>query len=340
MNEKKVKILLVGGGTLGSVSPLLAIAKNYTAEYLFVCSLIGPEIKLIKASGIPYLTLNAGKLRRYFSWANFIDVFKFKISFWKSLSIIRKYKPDLVLSAGSFVAVPVVWAAWFCRIPIIVHQQDIVVGLANKLMAPLANIITVTFEEQKNDFHNKNKIVVTGNPVRMNNPVPTEQKIILVTGGGLGARGLNEFVKQFIPYLASFYPVHHVLGAENWDQKAEYKNYTPHQFVTTEMPDLINRAELIISRAGMQTITEAAQLSKALVLIPMPNSHQEQNAIFLAKHNAAYLVKQGQHQIMERYLEKLLNSDDLRLGVASNLHKLFPERAMENYINLINKLLK
>jgi UDP-N-acetylglucosamine--N-acetylmuramyl-(pentapeptide) pyrophosphoryl-undecaprenol N-acetylglucosamine transferase len=340
MEEKKSKILLVGGGTLGSVSPLLAITAAFPADYLFVCSPTGPELKIIKESGIPYITLNTGKLRRYFSWTNFLDVFKLKISFWKSLSIISKEKPDLILTAGSFVAVPVVWAAWFARVPVVIHQQDIVVGLANKLMAPLANVITVTFPEQKNNFKNKKKVIVTGNPVRMNNPAPTEQKIILITGGGLGARGLNEFAKQFIPYLAKFYPVHHILGAENWDQKAVAENYTPHQFVTTEMLTLMNQAELIISRAGMQTITEAAQLSKALVLIPMPDSHQEQNAIFLAKHNAAYLVKQGQHQIMERYLEKLLNSDDLRLGVATNLHKLFPEQAMENYIGVIKSLLK
>lgn len=340
MSEKKPKILLVGGGTLGSVSPLLAIAKNFPADYLFVCSPSGPEIKIVKESGLPYITLNTGKLRRYFSWANFSDILKLKISFFKSLNILRKYKPDLVLTAGSFVAVPVVWAAWCCRIPIIIHQQDIVVGLANKLMAPLANKITVTFPEQKNNFKNKKKVVLTGNPVRINTSDVVDQKIILITGGGLGARGLNEFVKQFIPYLGTFYPVHHILGAENWDQKAIAENYTPHQFVTSQMLDLMSRAELIISRAGMQTITEAAQISKALVLIPMPDSHQEQNAIFLAKHNAAYMVKQGQHQIMERYLEKLLNDENLRQGVANNLHKLFPEQAMENYIALMKILLR
>lgn len=340
MTDKKPKILLVGGGTLGSVSPLLAIAQNFSADYLFVCSPSGPELKVIKESGINYLTLDTGKLRRYFSWANFTDLLKLKISFFKSLNIIRKYQPDLVLTAGSFVAVPVAWAAWCARVPVVVHQQDIVVGLANKLMAPVAKNITVTFPEQKNNFKFKHKVVVTGNPVRMRQSSQVEPKIILITGGGLGARALNEFVAKFIPYLSSFYPVHHILGRENWDQQMQLENYTPHQFVTTEMTDLMNRAELIISRAGMQTITEAAQLSKALVLIPMPDSHQEQNAIFLAKHNAAYLVKQGQHQIMERYLEKLLNEPNLRQGVASNLHNLFPEQAIENYINLINKLLK
>ncbi|MDQ5938769.1 MAG: UDP-N-acetylglucosamine--N-acetylmuramyl-(pentapeptide) pyrophosphoryl-undecaprenol [Patescibacteria group bacterium] len=340
MNEKKPKILLVGGGTLGSVSPLLSVAKNFPAEYLFVCSPNGPERKIIAASQIPFVSLDTGKLRRYFAWQNVADIFKLKISFFKSLALIRKYKPDLVLTAGSFVAVPVVWAAWFARVPVVVHQQDIVVGLANKIMAPFAKVITITFPEQKNNFKNKKKIVLAGNPVRLNTARPVEQKIILITGGGLGARGLNEFIKQFIPYLASFYPVHHILGAENWDQKVVAENYTPHQFVTSEMLELMNSAELIISRAGMQTITEAAQLSKALVLIPMPDSHQEQNAIFLAKHNAAYLVKQGQHQIMERYLEKLLNSADLRQGVATNLHNLFPEQAMENYIKVIKSLLK
>ncbi len=339
MNTKKPKILLVGGGTLGSVSPLLAVALEFPAEYLFVCSPHGPEKKLIEASNIPIITLRAGKWRRYFSWQNLADIFWLKISFWRSLGIIRKFKPDLILTAGSFVAVPVAWAGWFCRVPVVVHQQDIVVGLANKIMAPLAKVITVTFSEQKNSFHYKNKIVVTGNPVRKITTHENPEKIILITGGGLGARGLNEFVKEFIPYLSSYYTVHHILGQDNWDQRARQENYTAHQFATSEMPDLMSRAELIISRAGMQTITEVAGLSKALVLVPMPNSHQEQNAIFLAKHNAAYLVKQGQHQIMARYLEKLLNSADLRSGLASNLHNLFPKQAVENYVELIKKLL-
>ncbi|MFA6253077.1 MAG: UDP-N-acetylglucosamine--N-acetylmuramyl-(pentapeptide) pyrophosphoryl-undecaprenol N-acetylglucosamine transferase [Patescibacteria group bacterium] len=340
MSDKKPKILLVGGGTLGSVSPLLAVALEFPAEYLFVCSPHGPERKLIEANNIPLVTLRAGKWRRYFSWQNLADIFWFKISFWRSLGIIRKFKPDLILTAGSFVAVPVAFSGWFCRVPVVVHQQDILVGLANKIMAPLAKVITVTFPEQKNSFHNKNKIVVTGNPVRKIVASENPAKIILITGGGLGARGLNEFVKEFIPYLSSYYPVHHILGQENWDQRARQENYTAHQFVTSEMLDLMSRAELIISRAGMQTITEVARLSKALVLVPMPNSHQEQNAVFLAKHNAAYLVKQGQHQIMARYLEKLLNNNDLRNGLASNLHNLFPKQAIENYVEVIKKLLK
>ncbi len=337
MNNKP-KILLVGGGTLGSVSPLLAIAKEFEAEYLFVCSPNGPEKKIIEASAISFVTLDTGKWRRYFSWQNFVDIFKSKISFWKSLGIIKKFKPDIVLTAGSFVSVPVAWAAWFCRVPVIVHQQDIVVGLANKLMAPIAKVITVTFPEQADSFKQKNKIVVTGNPVREIPNNVNNEKIILITGGGLGARGLNDFIKQFIPYLTQYYPVHHILGQENWEQRADYKNYIPHQFVTEEMLSLLAKAELVISRAGMQTITEVACLAKPLVLVPMPNSHQEANAVFLAKHNAAYLVKQGQHQIMERYLEKLLNEDDLRQGLAENLHKLFPDRATANYVELMKNL--
>lgn len=339
MNQNKPKILLVGGGTMGSVSPLLAVAQKFEAEYLFVCSPNGPEKKIIEESGIPFVTLDTGKWRRYFSWQNFVDLFKSKISFWKSLGIIRQFKPDIVLTAGSFVSVPVAFAAWFFRIPVIVHQQDIVVGLANKLMAPLAKKITVTFPEQQNSFRQKNKIIVTGNPVRELSSSVNIEKIILITGGGLGARGLNDFIKQFIPYLTKYYPVHHILGQENWEQRIVVDNYFPHQFVTSEMLDLLSRAELVIARAGMQTITEASCLAKPLIVIPMPNSHQEANAIFLAKHNAAYLVKQGQHQIMERYLEKLLNEPDLRAGLGNNLHQLFPDKAVDNYIKFIHDLI-
>ena len=339
MKTRKPKILLVGGGTLGSVSPLLAIAQKCEAEYLFVGSQTGPEEKIIKAHNIYFRFIKSGKLRRYWSWQNFTDIFKIKIAFWQSIFIILKFKPDIVLTAGSFVAVPMALAAWLLRVPVIVHQQDIVVGLANKLMAPFARKITVSFPQQRADFNHK-KVVVTGNPARqLETNVIEYRPIVVITGGGQGARGMNEFIMQFIPKLSERYEVHHILGHSNYDQKLNLENYFAYKEVVHGMLTLLARAEIIISRAGMSLITEAASLKKALVLIPMPDSHQERNAAFFAKNNAAIMVRQGSSNIMERYLDKLMRHANLRSGLADNLYNLYPHNAVNDYIILINKII-
>lgn len=338
MTKKRKKIFLVGGGTLGSVSPLLAISSKYEADYVFVGTKDGPEKKLLASHQMPYVVIRSGKWRRYFSWKNFIDFVNIKLAFWQSVRLILKEKPDIILTAGSFVAVPMVWAAWFLRKPAIIHQQDMVPGLANKLMAPFATKITLTFSEQKKYF-NRKKVVLTGNPVRDLVVSPKYKPSVLITGGGLGARGMNHFVAKFIPQLSAKYQINHILGNENWDQRVVWDDYHPYKFVTDDMPKLLSQADIIISRSGMSLITEAASIKKALILIPMPNSHQVKNAEFFAKHNAAIMVNQDSDKIMERYLEKLIVSNELVDGLGKNLYNLFPQNAVNNYIILIDKLI-
>lgn len=341
MKDKNYKILLVGGGTLGSVSPLVAVAKKYSADYLFVGTEDGPEKEFVISQGIVnFQSIRSGKLRRYFDWQNFLDIFNIFIAFWQSLKIILKFKPNIVLTAGSFVAVPVSFAAWLLRKPVVVHQQDILVGLANKLMAPIATKITVVFKEQVRDFDNK-KVVVTGNPVRqIENKFAEEERLVVITGGGLGARSMNEFLKPFVKQIiAAGFSVYHLLGSQNSDQALDMEGYYSDVFVKKNMLDILSQADIIISRAGMSLISEAASLKKALVLVPMPDSHQERNAAFLAKRNAALMVRQDSDQIMERYLEKLLVKPELRQGLGKNLYNLFPKNAVNDYIILIDKIL-
>ena len=341
MQNNKKKILLVGGGTLGSVSPLLAIADKYKAEYLFVGSEHGPEKDFVISQGIEnFLAIKSGKLRRYFSWQNFTDIIRIKLGFFQSLKIIWQFKPDIILTAGSFVAVPVVWAAWLMRKPVVVHQQDLLVGLANKLMVPFAKKITVVFPAQTKDFDNS-KTVVTGNPVRKTKTsLDKTEKLIVITGGGLGARSMNEFLKPFIPKMTEAgFKVYHLLGSKNIDQALELDGYYSDKFVKTGMLDILSQADIIISRAGMSLTSEAAALKKALVLIPMTDTHQERNAAFLAKNNAAVMIRQGNKHIMDRYLDKLLSKAELREGLGNNLYKVFPKNAVNDYIILIDKIL-
>ncbi len=337
--SKDLRIILSGGGTLGSVSPLLAIAQKLPAKYLFVGTESGPEKIVVLSYNIEFRAICAGKLRRYFDLKNFQDIFKIKLGIWQSLKIINEFKPNLILTAGSFVAVPMAIAARLKGVPVIVHQQDLTLGLANKIMAPLAKKITVTFPEQLK-FFPQHKSVVTGNPVRTVLTKNNDKPIVLITGGGLGARALNDFIKPFIPRLLEKYQVHHILGDANWDQCLEFDNYVPYKIATQEMNNLLNRSDIIISRAGMSLISEAAMLKKALVLVPIPNTHQVKNAEFFAKHNAACLVPQGNHQIMDRYLYKLMNNDVWRRALGDNLYNLYPENATRNYQALIKEIVE
>ena len=244
--QKSKKIILVGGGTMGSVSPLLAITKNYPADYLFIGTKFGPEKSVVEVAGLKFQAIISGKLRRYWSFKNFVDIFKIKFAFWQSIFLLLREKPDIVLTAGSFVAVPVAYAAWMLRIPVVIHQQDIQVGLANKLMAPVAKKITVTFEVSKNLFNTK-KTTLTGNPTNVSAQTQKDQPTIVITGGGLGARGFNRFLSEFIPKLARDYRVHHILGENNWDQALELENYQAHKFIKQGMIDLLNQADIIVS---------------------------------------------------------------------------------------------
>jgi len=144
-----MKVLLVGGGTGGSVSPLLAVAKNLRfkkpeIEFLWLGSRNGPEKKMVTSQDIEFKWIFSGKLRRYFSWRNFVDPFFILAGLFQSFILLYKERPNIVVSAGSFIAVPTSLAAWFFRVPVLIHQQDVRPGLANKILAYVAKRITVT----------------------------------------------------------------------------------------------------------------------------------------------------------------------------------------------------
>lgn len=292
---------------MGSVSPLVAvyekIKKNQPkTKFLFIGSKTGPEKKVIEGYKIPFLEISTGKLRRYFDWSNFIDPFKIGWGFLQSLVIIIKFKPQVVMVAGSFIGVPVVWAAGFLRVPVLIHQQDIIAGLANKLMANCATKITVSFEESLKDFSSA-KTILTGNPVRTEFYACHPQNgrevfglkeglpILLILGGGTGAQKLNELVEKSLADLLQFSQIIHLTGL---GKKAETtaENYHQFEFLTNEMTDAVCVADLVVTRAGMSTLSELIVLAKPIIIIPIPESHQEFNADYFQKNNAAVVLSE------------------------------------------------
>lgn len=347
-----MKILLSGGGTIGSVSPLIAIFEEIKKqqpkdEFLWLATRNGPELKLILGYQIPVKVIFAGKFRRYFSFKNFLDPFLVILGFFQAFFIILKFKPDAILSAGGFVSVPVVWAGWLLRKPALIHQQDVGMGLANKLMAPFAKIITVTFPRSLTDFPAE-KTVLTGNPVRpdiltgskeegyKNFNLSPELPTILVIGGGTGAQRLNNIVIEALPELSSFCQMIHLTGGKI-EKIVEHPRYHGYDFLTEQLKDAYAVADLVISRAGMSVLTELAVLGKPAIIIPIPASHQEQNAIEFFKNNAALLVEE-KNLTPAGFLEaiKELLADKVQLeNLSRNIKKIMPADAAQKIVKMI-----
>ena len=348
-----MRIILSGGGTGGSVTPLLAVAREIKArvsevEFLFVGTRKGiPERELASFAGIPFQSIFSGKLRRYFDWRNIASPFLIKLGFIQSLFIILKTRPAAIISVGGFVSVPLVWAGRALRVPVFIHQQDVTPGLANKLMAPFARIITVSFEKSLADFP-RGKPVLTGNPVRpeilkgdkkralkkfnLEPNLPT----LLVIGGGTGAKRINQLISEIASELAKFCQVIHLTGRNKF-QVSSFKfqvspRYHQYEFLTEEMADAYAIADLVISRAGMGVLTELAHLSKPTILIPIPRSHQIANGQYFARKNAAVLLDEEKltPEILLENIRQLLFSANKRSILSLNISKLVqPEAAQK-----------
>lgn len=347
-----MRIILCGGGTIGSVSPLIAIYEEIkkqqpNAEFLWLATRKGPEEKLIANYQIPLKRIVSAKLRRYFNFKNFFIPFLIIIAFFQALWLIFQFKPQAVVSAGGFVAVPVTWAAWLLRRPTLIHQQDVRPGLANKLMAPFADIITITFKKSLNNFPAQ-KTHLVGNPVRadilnggreegykffkFDSNLPT----ILIMGGGTGALNLNNLVLASLPELVSFCQVIHLTGGR-LDKIAEHSRYRSFDFLTDQLKNAYAITDLVISRAGLSALSELAVLQKPAIIIPIPGSHQEENAIEFFRNNAVAVLKEVDLTPENFTLAvKQLLFDKAELGKLSrNIGKIMPVDAAQKIVEMI-----
>ncbi len=359
IKEKRQKIIFSGGGTGGSVTPLLAVAEKYlelepNTELVFVGTRKGPERELVNnwSGEMKFISILSGKWRRYFSLQNILDLFKIELAFYQSLFILIKEKPKVLVSAGGFVSVPLAWAAWVMKIPVLIHQQDVRPGLANKLMSKVAKVTTVTFEKSLADYGPK--AIWIGNPVnltpgqnkiaepRNKYSLKDDKPIILVIGGGTGAQGINELVLASLDKLLEFCQIIHLTGKNKLKEikKEGYYSFDflPHQ----ETLSLMSIFDLIISRCGLGVLTELSALKKPAILIPMPNSHQEDNADLFKENEAAIILNQlelnSEQLIKEIY--KVLSDDKLKQELSENIGKVIKTGASEKMVELIKKIAK
>jgi UDP-N-acetylglucosamine--N-acetylmuramyl-(pentapeptide) pyrophosphoryl-undecaprenol N-acetylglucosamine transferase len=304
------KIILTGGGTAGHVTPNLALLpslKEAGYEIRYIGSYQGIERKLIESAGIPYDGISSGKLRRYFDLKNFSDPFRVLKGYGEALKLMKRYRPDVVFSKGGFVAVPVVLAARHYKIPTIIHESDMTPGLANKLCIPSAVKVCCNFPETLK-YLPKEKAVLTGSPIRAEllqgdrlsglsyANLSADKPIILIIGGSLGSVAVNTAVRKILPELLKSYQIIHICGKGNLDESLiGTAGYVQYEYVDAPLKHLFAAADMVISRAGANSICELLALRKPNLLIPLSAAASRGDQIL----NANSFKKQGFSMVLE-----------------------------------------
>jgi UDP-N-acetylglucosamine--N-acetylmuramyl-(pentapeptide) pyrophosphoryl-undecaprenol N-acetylglucosamine transferase len=315
------KIVFTGGGSAGHVTPNIAIiSKLYEAGWKieYIGSEKGIERQIIEDQGVPYHAISSGKLRRYFDLENFSDPFKVIKGMIQAYFLLKKIKPNVVFSKGGFVSVPVILGSWLNKIPIIIHESDMTPGLANKISIPFATRVCVTFSETR-DHLSSEKTVFTGTPIREEILKGNAEKglqfcgftkgkpILLIIGGSLGSEKINQMVRAALTPLLDRFQIVHLCGKGHIQQKLKQnKEYKQFEYLNKELPDVFAMADVVLSRAGSNSIFELLALKKPNLLIPLSKQASRGDQIL----NARSFEKLGYSKVLEE--EKLTEKSLLK----------------------------
>jgi UDP-N-acetylglucosamine--N-acetylmuramyl-(pentapeptide) pyrophosphoryl-undecaprenol N-acetylglucosamine transferase len=306
------KILFTGGGTAGHVTLNLALIPWFIQhgwQIDYIGSKNGMERDLIaKIPEVTYYSVPTGKLRRYFSWQNLWDMVKIPLGCFKATWLVHHLNPDIVFSKGGFVSFPVVVGGFLNRKQIFMHESDITPGLANKLSLPFVSTFFTTFPETVNavkpSYRHKVKCVgpvlspalFTGTKeegARLTG-FTTDKPTVMFIGGSLGAKSLNDAVAQNLKALTENYQIIHVSGKNGYNPELQSKNYVQYAYAGAELKDLLALSDIVVSRAGSNSIFELACLHKAMILVPLPSTssrgEQRLNAESLSNKGLASII--------------------------------------------------
>lgn len=306
-----MRILFTGGGSGGHTCPIVAVKraleKHYEREHMRFLY-IGPDgfaANTLKPEGVKCKFLLAGKLRRYFSVFNFIDLIKVPVGLLQSLWYLFCFMPDVIFSKGGYGSIPGVFAGWLYRIPVIIHESDSIPGLANRISAKFAKKIIVSFEDTKKYFSKqKQKLILLGNPIREELirgnreegknlfKLSLEKPVVLIMGGSQGAQKINEIVLNSLPRLLEKCEIIHICGEKNFKSIEKEvsllilnTNRTRYHLYPFLDEDKLKHAyavsNIVVSRASAGAVFEIAALEKPSILIPLSNAasnHQTKNA--------------------------------------------------------------
>ena len=359
--KKKIRIVFAGGGSGGHIYPGLAVAEELKAlaerqglepviYWMGNSSGLDRDIvskNLVDSGGCitEFFGVPSGKLRRYVSLKNFLDLFKIAAGFFTSLYLLSRLKADCLFSKGGFVSVPPCLAARILHIPYYTHECDFTPGLATRLNAKGARKILLSYEQTASYFTAglSGKCMVTGNPVR---PVFYEddggaeaglsflgigeghgKPLLLVLGGSLGARQINELVTENVDWLKERFTVVHQTGRAFADEHPELMkrdgDYLPYSFIYAEMPAVLKAADIVLSRSGANSIWECAVCRKPMLLVPLSGSgtrgDQVDNARFFERAGAALVLagEEADSAHLKAALERLLDADTRKMMSAA-----------------------
>ena len=349
MKKDIKKICFTGGGTLGHVMPNLYLAKDLQQYKLMYIGTNGIEKERVKKAGIDFYEITATKLRRGKVFVNLRVPFELVRAIKQSKRILKEQKPDLIVSKGGFVALPVCIAARKLRIPIISHESDYSFGLANKIILHFSNIMCVNYEHLASD---KKNIIYTG-PVISDDfkysninanvklDIDLDKPTVLIMGGSSGSKAINNAVWQDVDKLCSRYNVIHLTGKGN-STKNRAVNYNQIEF-TDNVPYLLSISDLVVGRAGAGVVFECAYMHKPMLLIPLQNGHSRGDQV----QNAKYFYNLGCAKILEEFKlspATLIKSIELTLPhckeMVTNLKKMDLSSGKEKMLKLIEGQLR
>lgn len=344
-----MKILLTGGGTAGHIFPIIAVIKEIEIEgidYLYVGS-SGMEEKIAHDNKIRFRKIPVGKWRNYFDIKNIFDLFKTFFGLVSAYFLLRKYAPDVVFAKGGYVTFPILYWVKKMRIPLVIHESDVVPGRANRWAANFAQKICVGFPiNYYHDFTN-DKLVYTGIPVRdINTEHNTEthsKPIILITGGSLGAIKINQEIYKIKTKLVEKYEIYHQIGEKNLDKNLN-NSTSYHQFgFNKNILEIMEKADLIITRAGATTLAEIASLAKPAIIIPYPfaaNDHQFKNAEIFKAADAIELINEKDltGSLLVEKIDHILSSKERRSKLASNIKQFAKPNAAAEVLKILREI--
>jgi len=349
------RIILTGGGTAGHVTPNIALIPELQKrgyEIHYIGSKTGIEKELIGNFDIPYYGISSGKLRRYFDVKNFTDPFRILKGYAEADRLMKKIRPDVVFSKGGFVTVPVVKAAKRRHVPCVLHESDISPGLANRLCISSAAAVCANFPETLEHLP-EGRAYLTGSPIRAelfsgNRLTGLDfcgftagKPVILVIGGSLGSVRVNEAVREVLPQLLERYQIVHLCGKDKIDETLQgTKGYVQYEYIQKELCDLLDAADIVISRAGANAICELLALHKPNILIPlsMEASRGDQilNAASFEKQGYSYVIRE-EELTSERLLQAVSEVDERKQDYKNAMAAANQQNAVVMVADIIDK---
>jgi UDP-N-acetylglucosamine--N-acetylmuramyl-(pentapeptide) pyrophosphoryl-undecaprenol N-acetylglucosamine transferase len=363
---KKLKVIVSGGGTGGHIYPAIAIANEIKNRYpetkfLFVGAKDRMEMEKVPASGYDIKGLwISGIQRKIVSKSNMLFPFKLISSLWNAKKIVNQFKPDIAIGTGGFASGPLLFVANSNGVPTLIQEQNSFPGITNKLLSKKAKIICVAYDNLER-FFPKDKIVKTGNPVRQDLleitskreeaqqffKLDKSKKTILVLGGSLGARRINQLIEKEL----SFFSDNNVeliwqtgkLYIDDYKKYGVNNNVQTHAFLN-KMDLAYAAADVIISRAGASSVSELCIVGKPTIFIPSPNvseDHQTKNAQAITDKNAGILIRESELESdFELRCKALLENSELQRELSREIKKLALENATKAIVDEVEKLIK